>query len=61
MTLTAEKKKQIAAAVLGIGALLAITWSVFFSDDSGPSSSTQTKTSKPGIFQPVNPAGTTGT
>lgn len=58
MALSMEKKKQIAAAVLGACALIAVSWSLFFSGDSGPSTPTQTKTNKPGIFQPVNPAGT---
>lgn len=57
MTLTAEKKKQIAAGVLGLLALITVTWSLFFSDSSSSSGSGGNKpVAKPGIFQPVNTA-----
>ncbi|MBS1812030.1 MAG: IPT/TIG domain-containing protein [Acidobacteria bacterium] len=57
MTLTAEQKKQIAAGVLGVLALIAVSYSLFFSDDSGASNSSSPKqTAKPGIFQPVSTA-----
>jgi hypothetical protein len=63
MALSSEKKKQIAAAVLGVVALGTVTWSLFFSDDSPSSSPTTTRqtTNKPGIFTSVNPAGKTET
>ncbi len=61
MALSSEKKKQIAAAVLGVAALATVTWSLFFSDDSSSSSSTPARqtTVKPGINAPINPAGKT--
>lgn len=54
MALTAEKKKQILAGALGLVALVTVSWSLFFSGDSGPSSSTANRpTAKPGVYQPV--------
>lgn len=63
MALSSEKKKQIAVAVLAPIALLAVAWSLFFSDDSpssSPSTARQT-TARPGINTPINPAGTSNT
>jgi hypothetical protein len=47
--------------VLGVAALMTVTWSLFFSDDSSSSSSTPARqtTAKPGINTPINPAGKT--
>lgn len=63
MALSAEKKKQIAVAVLFPVALCAVIWSLLFSDDSGSSSTSSTKqsTPKPGIRSAVNPIGQTDT
>ncbi len=57
MALSSEKKKQIAAGVLGVVALIMIG-SLFFSDP-GSSSSTAVKATagKPGINAPINPTG----
>ncbi len=58
MALSSEKKKQIAAAVLGVVALTMVVWSIFFSDP-GSSTTTAVKptTGKPGITTAINPAG----
>lgn len=57
MALSSEKKKQIAAGVLGVLALFLISWNLFFSDDSTPSNPQANRpTARPGIFQPVSGA-----
>jgi hypothetical protein len=60
MALSAEKKKQLAAGVLGAVALIAIVWSLFFSDPGSSSTPTAKSTGlKPGINAPINQAGKT--
>lgn len=54
MVLTAEKKKQIAAGVLFTAFLGFLSWTLFFSDDAGSSSTASKPVAKPGVFQPVN-------
>jgi hypothetical protein len=57
MALSTEKKKQIAAGVLGVLALTLITWNLFFADDSSGSTPTpKTTVAKPGINAPINQA-----
>jgi len=59
MALSAEKKKQILAGVLGLIMVGVVSWSLFFSDDSGSSRTPATRqtTAKPGINAPINPSG----
>ena len=58
MALSSEKKKQIAAAVLGVVALTMVVWSLFFSDPGSSTTTTVKPTNgKPGITTAINPAG----
>lgn len=63
MALSAEKKKQLLAGILGVAALATVTWSLFFSEDSGSSTPTNPRQAavKPGINAPINPTGQTET